>query len=120
MKFRPPHRGQYRSFFLQGEAYWSNRFGAGGFNALAGWLGVGVQPARNVFLSLRGDAVVADLSAPDVQWGAGFAASLYTTEFLRVRLAYDLLSGDVLAHRVGVQLTAVFGSHPVEPYWVNR
>jgi hypothetical protein len=120
LKVRAPRRGQYNSFFLQGEAYFANRYGAGGKNSLAGFVGLGVQPARNVFLSLRGDALVDDLSDPEVAWGAGFAASLYTTEFLRVRLAYDLLGGEELVHRFGLQVTAVFGSHPVEPYWVNR
>ena len=37
-----------------------------------------------------------------------------------MRLAYDLTAEEELSHRLGLQLTAVFGSHPVEPYWVNR
>ncbi len=120
LKLRPPHRGQYRSFFLQGEAYFANRLGEGGRNTLAGFLGLGFQPARGFFVSLRGDALVDDLTAPDVVWGAGVAAAFYTSEFLRFRLAYDLLGQEHLVHRLGLQVTAVFGSHPVEPYWVNR
>ena len=120
LKLRPPGRGQYNSFYIQGEAYFSNRYGAGGRNSLAGFVGMGFQPARGVFLSLRGDALLADFADRTVAWGAGFAASLHTTEFLRIRLAYDLLAEEVLTHRLGLQVTAVFGSHPVEPYWVNR
>ncbi len=120
LKIRSPRRGQYNSFYLQGEAYFANRQGVGGRNSLAGFLGVGVQPARNVFVSLRGDAFVDDLDEPEVVWGVGVATSLHTTEFLRIRLAYDLLGHEDLEHRFGLQVTAVFGSHPVEPYWVNR
>ncbi len=120
LKVRPPRRGQYTSLFVQGEAYFANRLGAEGRNTLAGFVGVGVQPARSVFLSLRADALVDDLSAPSVAWGGGFAASMYTTEFLRLRLSYDVLAQQTVSHRFGLQVTAVFGSHPVEPYWVNR
>ena len=74
-----------------------------------------------LFVALRGDALLDDLSAPaDVTWGAGIAASLYTSEFLRFRLAYDVADDETITHRFGLQVTAVFGSHPVEPYWVNR
>ena len=120
LKVRPRGRGQYRSFFLQGEAYFAERFGPGGQRSLAGFVGIGVQPARNVFVSLRGDALVEDLSNIRIGWGAGIAASFYTSEFLRIRLAYDVLTEAEIAHRLGLQVTAVFGSHPVEPYWVNR
>jgi len=120
LKLRPARRGQYNSFYLQGEAYFANRYGVGGHNSFGGFLGLGFQPTRGVFLSLRGDALIEDLAAPEVAWGAGFAASLHTSEFLRIRLAYDLLAEHEIAHRLGLQVTAVFGSHPVEPYWVNR
>ena len=119
LKVRAPRRGQFQSFYVQGEAYFANRLGEGR-NSLGGFVGLGFQPARPLFLSLRADALVDDLSDPEVAWGAGFAASFYTTEFLRIRLAYDLLAEEELNHRLGLQVTAVFGSHPVEPYWVNR
>lgn len=55
---------------------------------------------------------------------AGVFLTYYTTEFLRLRLAYEhtesddpLLDG---ADTVMLELNFVFGSHPVEPYWVNR
>jgi hypothetical protein len=48
----------------------------------------------------------------------------YTTEFLRLRLGYEHTKSDV-AEMDGLdtgwlELNFVFGSHPVEPYWVNR
>ena len=118
LKLRPAIRGRDHSFYLQGEAYFARR--VADRDSLGGFVGLGVQPARNVFLSLRADALIDDLADPEPTWGAGFAASLHTTEFLRVRLAYDLVADHGISHRFGAQVTAVFGSHPVEPYWVNR
>ncbi len=54
----------------------------------------------------------------------GFYASYYTTEFLRFRLGYehrwsDIPSQDNLNTLI-FDLNLVFGSHPTEPYWVNK
>ncbi|MBI4614692.1 MAG: hypothetical protein HY720_13865 [Planctomycetes bacterium] len=52
----------------------------------------------------------------------GLYLSYYTSEFLRFRLGFEHeedrqgLTNDTLLF----QVTWVFGSHPVEPYWVNR
>lgn len=50
--------------------------------------------------------------------------SYYTTEFLRFRLGFErLLSGTpgVESRTTGIfEVNFVFGSHPTEPYWVNR
>lgn len=52
--------------------------------------------------------------------------SYYTTEFLRFRLGFQRLMSDVLdsdrnnVNSVLFEVNFVFGSHPVEPYWVNR
>lgn len=120
VKLRPPARGQYRSFFLQAEGFFAHRLG--GTSSAGGVLGLGVQPARNVFISLRGDVLLEDITQPSaVRGGAGIAASMYTSEFLRFRVLYDALAGEHdVDHRFGLQVTAVFGAHPVEPYWVNR
>ena len=48
----------------------------------------------------------------------------YTTEFLRLRLGYEHSESDVPEldglGTAWFELNFVFGSHPVEPYWVNR
>lgn len=52
--------------------------------------------------------------------------SYYTTEFLRFRLGFQQLTSDALnADRnniksIQLEVNFVFGSHPTEPYWVNR
>jgi hypothetical protein len=79
------------------------------------WSGYGAvqwQPARSWYLGVRQDAGVAGLRT-------GAYVSFYTSEFLRARLGGgyrpDTGEAEVLS-----QLTFVWGSHPVEPWWVNR
>jgi len=119
-KVRAPGRGQDRSFFVNGELQIAHRLQDGGRTSLGGFIDLGFQPTRNVFFAFRGEARTDHLDVEPVLWGAGVSASLYTSEFLRMRLAYDLTAEEELTHRLGLQVTAVFGSHPVEPYWVNR
>ncbi len=119
-KIRAPGRGQSRSFFVNGELQLAHRLQEGGRTSLGGFVDLGFQPTRNVFFAFRGEARTDHLDVEPIVWGAGVSASLYTSEFLRMRLAYDLTGEEELTHRLGLQITAVFGSHPVEPYWVNR
>ncbi|MGH2567089.1 MAG: hypothetical protein ACRDGA_02035 [Bacteroidota bacterium] len=50
--------------------------------------------------------------------------SYYTTEFLRLRTGIEQRRSDVPGFEkltsVNFEINFVFGSHPVEPYWVNR
>lgn len=52
--------------------------------------------------------------------------SYYTTEFLRFRIGFQHMTSDALApqrnntNSIIFEANLVFGSHPVEPYWVNR
>jgi hypothetical protein len=57
------------------------------------------------------------------QVAAGYL-SYYTSEFLRFRAGYEHRWSDVAADN-GInsfiaEVNVVFGSHPTEPYWVNR
>jgi len=77
---------------------------------LGGYAAVQVQPTRPLYLGLRGD-----FSEGEPALGA--YASYYTSEFLRLRAGSTIDEHRIAAH---AQLTFVWGSHPVEPYWVNR
>lgn len=48
----------------------------------------------------------------------------YVSEFFRLRVAYEFTNSDLEEdddlHTFLFQLTAVFGSHPAHPYWVNQ
>lgn len=51
-------------------------------------------------------------------------ASYYTTEFLRFRLGFEHRASDIPqldnVNTGLLEVNFVFGSHPTEPYWVNR
>ncbi|MBM4393418.1 MAG: hypothetical protein FJ090_20030 [Deltaproteobacteria bacterium] len=97
--------GSRRSVVLVGEVF------RGQDGELAGYGAVQLQPSRMIYVGFRedvGDELIHNIFV-----------SYYTSEFLRVRLgggyAPESGSGTGLA-----QLTFVWGSHPVEPWWVNR
>lgn len=54
----------------------------------------------------------------------GTFLTYYTTEFLRLRLGYERVMEQSRwaagRNNVLLEFNFVFGSHPVEPYWVNR
>ncbi len=79
---------------------------------LGGYAALQIQPGRSVYVGLREDLLDGDLQH-------NLFVSYYTSEFLRVRIgggyAPATQTVDALA-----QLTFVWGSHPVEPWWVNK
>ena len=48
----------------------------------------------------------------------GAFLTYYTTEFLRLRAGYEW--DNYNQNKVLLEINFVMGSHPVEPYWVNR
>ena len=103
LRYRPSQR---RSVFLLAEGYQGVDGELGGYAALQ------VQPARNLYFGAREDFTDDGLRHNLYLTG-------YTSEFLRFRLGggYAQQTGEVNA--LG-QLTFVWGSHPVEPWWVNK
>ncbi len=75
-----------------------------------------LQPARPVYFALRGDWFAPGTGPQGKELSA--AVSYYTSEFLRVRAS--LSAGDTGDLRGDLQFTFVWGSHPIEPYWVNK
>ena len=73
----------------------------------------------------KGDRI-AVISNNRPEWAIGAYVSFYTTEFLRFRIGYEhrerpsTNGGDGDLDTFFFQLTFVFGSHPVEPFWFNR
>jgi len=94
----------WRSAMLMAEVLAASDGRRGGFAALQ------VQPSRPFYLGGRVDWL-------DGERGFELDASYYTSEFLRLRASLGLEDDTWLAQ---LQLTFVWGSHPVEPYWVNR
>ncbi|MGE0711534.1 MAG: hypothetical protein AB7N76_30125 [Planctomycetota bacterium] len=120
---------QFHSVVFQTEAYGVKKELAGrqvdrGYGAYAF---LQVQPFQRWFFGARYDWSTFQGGAEGRdEWAASAYVSYYTTEFLRFRLGYEHRTrstskgGEPDLHTVYFQLTFVFGSHPVEPFWVNR
>lgn len=123
-RWKPFGGGERRSVLLGGEFY-AARLDQGVGDPLephGGFAYAQVQCSRTTYLGARWDRTEALLD-PDAQTSA---ASLwlthYTTEFLRFRLGAERtrLGPDDHHDTVWLETNFIFGSHPVEPYWVNR
>ncbi len=125
-KWKPYAQGEWRSFVAGGEAFMADieQSGGGKGTPMGYYLWAQYQLDRNVYIGARYDFTedLLDESLNTDTYSAFF--TYYTTEFLRLRLGYEHTESD-LPEMDGLdtgwlELNFVFGSHPVEPYWVNR
>lgn len=123
-KWRPHTAGNARSFLIGGELFASDG-GDSGLDDTLGWFGWSqVQLSRSLYLGVRYDeSEELEDASLETQVLSAFA-TWYTSEFLRLRLGASGYESD-LAEVDGrtslfLELNFIFGSHPVEPYWVNR
>jgi hypothetical protein len=121
-KWRPAGSSE-QSLVVHSEFFWLDREYQGEIIASAGAFGSATwQCCRNWYLGARGDW--SELADHDRGYENAWSlwASYYASEFLRVRLGFQQTDGPGRpTENVGsLQLTFVFGSHPVHPYWVNR
>lgn len=82
------------------------------------------QLAQNLYVGVRYDWTEAITDASQKTQTFGAFLTYYTTEFLRFRLGYEHTQSD-LAFLDGLdsgflEINFIYGSHPSEPYWVNR
>jgi hypothetical protein len=125
-RWKPGSAGEWNSFLLGAELYVASIEQAGasnerplGWYAWAQW-----QLDKNLYLGARWDwhEAIGDGSIESRQ--AGVFLTYYTTEFLRFRLGFEHTESDDPSldglNSALLQATFVFGSHPVEPYWVHR
>jgi hypothetical protein len=90
-----------------------------------GWYGyLQYQTSYWLYLGLRYDWLKDPVEDQLVTRSVAAYASYYTTEFLRFRLGVEHRWSDIAAQNnltTGVlEINFVFGSHPTEPYWVNK
>jgi hypothetical protein len=134
-KWKPFADGEWKSFLLGGELFLADLPEEN--DSFAGDMPMGfyvwsqAQFNRNLYVGVRYDQT--DIARGDHEDGDGDRGELqalgayvtyYTTEFLRFRLGYEH-SGERIGEEdnlnsVLLELNFIFGSHPVEPYWVNR
>jgi hypothetical protein len=134
-KWKPLAAGEFHSVVIGGELFYANRNfsvpGAADMPAteahtapLAGFGFTQVQLSWHLYLGGRYDYaqdIVNDNLTTQV--AAGYL-SYYTSEFLRFRAGYEhRWSDDPVQDGLNsfiAEVNVVFGSHPTEPYWVNR
>lgn len=125
-RWRPYVLGDKKSFLLGGEMFVANQAAKSYHDALpiGGFAWTQLQFNQNTYLGLRYSLDQGVTEKARFNTSAGVFLTYYTTEFLRIRAGYDRVSNDI-AFKEGrdlfmVELNFIFGSHPTEPYWVNR
>jgi hypothetical protein len=136
-KWKPLTAGEFHSVVLGGEFFWTRRrFRVDGdgdgvpepvtlkTSPMAWYAYAQYQASWHVYLGGRFDYAqdINDTSLT-TKVAAGYI-SYYTSEFLRFRLGYEHRWSDIPlednVNSVMAEVNVVFGSHPTEPYWVNR
>ncbi len=135
-KWKPLAAGEFHSVVLGGEVFYADRrfgFDSDGdglpdtekrSTPWAWYAFAQVQMSWHVYLGARYD-YVQDVIDEHLRTkvAAGYL-SYYTSEFLRFRVGYEHRWSDVPAddnvNSAIAEVNVVFGSHPTEPYWVNR
>jgi hypothetical protein len=131
-RWKPFLRGQYKSFLLGGEAFFAPNVTAEpeeelptsdktpmGWTAFSQW-----QFNVRTYAGLRYDQTDVLLS-PDLQRRSITPyLSYYFSEFLRFRVNFEHRWSDLIEedgrNSIFFELNWVFGSHPPEPFWVNK
>jgi hypothetical protein len=124
-RWKPYVAGEWKSFLVGGEFYYADTSDA----ALASHSSsVDVwaqhQLGQNLYVGARYDWLE-ELQIPGAQTQTlGAFVTYYTTEFLRFRLGAEHTWSDVAwldaLDSLFFEVNFIYGSHPAEPYWVNR
>ena len=124
-RWRPVEQRNRRSLVIGAEAFQGDFTTAGGAeDPNGGYAYAQYQFSPNVYAGVRYDTTES-LEGPGLTTDTyGAYVSYYTSEFLRLRVGAEHVVSDI-AEIDGldtgfVELNFVFGSHPIEPYWVNR
>ncbi len=123
-KWKPHEAGEWNSFLLGGEVFASD-VDDGSSDDATGFFGwAQYQLDRNTYVGVRYDQAEELEDSSLVTQTYSTYLTYYTTEFLRFRVGLEHADSDVELeddrNSAFLELNFVFGSHPVEPYWVNR
>ena len=124
-RWKPYVAGEWNSFIVGGEFFQASTEDATLVGESSGtdvW--AQYQLDRNLYVGARFDWLE-ELEQPDAQTRTlGAFVTYYTTEFLRFRLGAEHTSSDVGTldglDSLFFEVNFIYGSHPAEPYWVNR
>jgi len=124
-KWKPLSGGEWRSLLIGGELFASHLDDpALGDDPQGYYAWTQYQFDQNLYLGLRYDHAE-DLNDASLHTATtGAYLTYYTTEFLRFRVGLEHTDSDVAEldglNTAELEINFVYGSHPVEPYWVNR
>jgi len=135
-KWKPIAAGEFHSVVLGGELFYADRKFTGDSDGdgvpdteshttpLAWYAFAQYQLSWHVYAGARYDYVQdIDDDSVTTQIAAGYL-TYYTSEFFRLRAGYEHRWSEVPAENnvnsFLAEVNVVFGSHPTEPYWVNR
>ncbi len=129
-KWAPSERRESRSFVAGGEVFLGKRTSVDttGSEVIAkpyGWFTYSqYQLSYWLYIGARYDWLQEPTDETLTTKSLSVYASYYTTEFLRFRLGFERRQSDIPTHNnlntIHFEVNFVFGSHPTEPYWVNR
>lgn len=129
-KWSPVVERESKSFVFGGEAFvgkhtFRDSLAQELSSAPFGWFGYAqYQTSYWLYLGVRYDQVQEPSNTGLLTNAISVYASYYTTEFLRFRLGFEHRMSDIPAQNdlnsVNFEVNFVYGSHPTEPYWVNR
>ena len=123
-RWKPFRQGEWKSYLLGGEWMFTDRpepdakrpFGTSVFTQ---W-----QFDRRKYAGVRWDYTTTLIDPTAQRRSLTPYFTYYFSEFLRFRLDYEHLWSDLVAEHkrdtVFFELNWIFGSHPPEPFWVNR
>ena len=131
-RWKPLRQGEWKSFLVGGELLFTRtRFSPAegslpgqndrpkGFTVFGQW-----QFDRRTYAGLRFDQTDTLIDPRLQRHSVTPYLSYYFSEFLRFRLNYEHRWSDLVEERrrnsVFAELNWVFGSHPPEPFWVNK
>ena len=129
-KWAPAERRSSRSVVLGAEMFFGKRTFLDSLQTEVtvkprGWYAFAqVQLSYWLYLGTRYDWVEEPAPPLLTTRSIGAYASYYTTEFLRFRIGLEHRTSENLTvnglNTALLEINFVFGSHPTEPYWVNR
>ncbi len=125
-RWKPLRLGEWKSFLVGGETLFTrSRLSAPPNGRPVGFTVFGQgQFNRRTYAGLRWDRTDSLLEPGAVRRSVTPYLSYYFSEFLRFRLNYEHRWSDLVTedrrNSVFLELNWVFGSHPPEPFWVNK
>lgn len=129
-KWKPLAQGEYASFVLGGQLFYSARefvgpTATGHDETPFGWYGFAqYQLDKPWYVGVRYDWTETIDDDDLVRSRIGPYISWYPSEFLRLRLTYEHTWSDLAIEddldTMMFEINWVFGAHPPEPFWVNK